>query len=343
MLDKMIDVVSVDAVKEIVDKGNRFTIIVHRNPDGDAIGSALAWAHYLRLKGKFVDIIAPNSFPDFLKWLPGSDNILLYDTMKNDADALLRSSDAIFCLDFNAMSRVADIADVVNELDIPRLLIDHHLFPENNFTVSISNITACSTAELVYRLIYALGDDDMLNKDMAECIYTGIMTDTGNFAYASNRKEIYIIVARLIEAGIDKDKIYRRVFYNYSIDRLRLFGFVMNEKLQVFSNYNASIMTLSHNEIKRFNAVKGDTEGLVNMPLQIKGLRFSCFLREEYPGKINVSLRSVDDFPCNKVAAEFFGGGGHKNASGGEYIGRIEDAVALFKEAIAKYSNELTN
>lgn len=343
MLDKMIDVVSVDAVKEIVDKGNRFTIIVHRNPDGDAIGSALAWAHYLRLKGKFVDIIAPNSFPDFLKWLPGSDNILLYDTMKNDADALLRSSDAIFCLDFNAMSRVADIADVVNELDIPRLLIDHHLHPENNFTVSISNITACSTAELVYRLIYALGDDDMLNKDMAECIYTGIMTDTGNFAYASNRKEIYIIVARLIEAGIDKDKIYRRVFYNYSIDRLRLFGFVMNEKLQVFSNYNASIMTLSHNEIKRFNAVKGDTEGLVNMPLQIKGLRFSCFLREEYPGKINVSLRSVDDFPCNKVAAEFFGGGGHKNASGGEYIGRIEDAVALFKEAIAKYSNELTN
>ncbi len=339
----MIDVVSVDAVKEIVDKGNRFTIIVHRNPDGDAIGSALAWAHYLRLKGKFVDIIAPNSFPDFLKWLPGSDNILLYDTMKNDADALLCSSDAIFCLDFNAMSRVADIADVVNELDIPRLLIDHHLFPENNFTVSISNITACSTAELVYRLIYALGDDDMLNKDMAECIYTGIMTDTGNFAYASNRKEIYIIVARLIEAGIDKDKIYRRVFYNYSIDRLRLFGFVMNEKLQVFSNYNASIMTLSHNEIKRFNAVKGDTEGLVNMPLQIKGLRFSCFLREEYPGKINVSLRSVDDFPCNKVAAEFFGGGGHKNASGGEYIGRIEDAVALFKEAIAKYSNELTN
>lgn len=339
----MIDVVSVDAVKEIVDKGNRFTIIVHRNPDGDAIGSALAWAHYLRLKGKFVDIIAPNSFPDFLKWLPGSDNILLYDTMKNDADALLCSSDAIFCLDFNAMSRVADIADVVNELDIPRLLIDHHLYPENNFTVSISNITSCSTAELVYRLIYALGDDDMLNKDMAECIYTGIMTDTGNFAYASNRKEIYIIVARLIEAGIDKDKIYRRVFYNYSIDRLRLFGFVMNEKLQVFSNYNASIMTLSHNEIKRFNAVKGDTEGLVNMPLQIKGLRFSCFLREEYPGKINVSLRSVDDFPCNKVAAEFFGGGGHKNASGGEYIGRIEDAVALFKEAIAKYSNELTN
>ena len=342
MLDKMIDVVSVDAVKEIVDKGNRFTIIVHRNPDGDAIGSALAWAHYLRLKGKFVDIIAPNSFPDFLKWLPGSDNILLYDTMKNDADALLCSSDAIFCLDFNAMSRVADIADVVNELDIPRLLIDHHLYPENNFTVSISNITACSTAELVYRLIYALGDDDMINKDMAECIYTGIMTDTGNFAYASNRKEIYIIVARLIEAGIDKDKIYRRVFYNYSIDRLRLFGFVMNEKLQVFSNYNASIMTLSHNEIKRFNAVKGDTEGLVNMPLQIKGLRFSCFLREELPGKINVSLRSVDDFPCNAVAAEFFNGGGHKNASGGELYGTMEMAVERFKQALQKYKAELT-
>ncbi len=343
MLDKMIDAVSVDAVRNIIANGDKFTIVVHRNPDGDAIGSALAWAHYLHLKGKSASVIAPNSFPDFLKWLPGSGDVLLYDVKRNDADIYLRASDAIFCLDFNSMSRVADIASVVEELNVPRLLIDHHLFPEEGFAVSISHTVACSTAELVFRLIHALGDDAMLNRDMAECIYTGIMTDTGNFAYASNRKEIYLIVARLIEAGIDKDKIYRNVFYNYSMDRLRLFGFVMNEKLRYFPKYNASVMTLSHNEIKRFNAIKGDTEGLVNMPLQIKGLRFSCFLREEQSGKINVSLRSVDDFPCNKVAAEFFSGGGHKNASGGEFVGKMEDAVALFKKAIEKYSEELAN
>lgn len=341
MFDEKIDKASLDAVKKIITDGERFTIIVHRNPDGDALGSALAWAHYLRSKGKRADVIVPNPFPDFLKWLPGSEAVLQYDSMKDDADPLLHASDAVFCLDFNSMSRVAEIADVVAEIDAPRVLVDHHPYPENEFLISFSDTAACSTAEMVYRLIYSLGDDAAVNKDIAECIYTGIMTDTGNFAYASNRKEIYLIVARLIEAGIDKDKIYRRVFYNYSLNRLRLLGYVMNEKLRLLK-YNAAFITLSHKEIRRFNIVKGDTEGLVNMPLQIKGLRLSCFLREEQPGKISVSLRSVDDFPCNKLAAEFFSGGGHKNASGGEFLGKMDAAVALFRKAVECYSKELT-
>ncbi len=341
MLDVMIDSATVDAVKNIIEKNRRFVILVHRNPDGDAIGSSLALMLYLRSLGKSADVIVPNSFPDFLKWMTAVEDIKNYETQKEEADVQLSNAEAIFCLDFNSMSRVAEIAKVITTLDVPRILIDHHLFPDSDFSVLISFPEACSTAELVYRLLSSLENDKTLTREIAECIYTGIMTDTGNFAYASNRKEIYMIIARLIEAGIDKDLIYRKVFYSYSIDRLRLFGYVMYNKLRLFPEYNAALMTLSNKEIRRFNAMKGDTEGLVNMPLQIKGVRFSCFLREEQRGKINVSLRSVDDFPCNRVAADFFGGGGHKNASGGEVRDSMEAAVALFNKALEKYKNEL--
>ena len=177
---------------------------------------------------------------------------------------------------------------------------------------------------------------------MAQCIYTGMMTDTGAFAYASTRKDVYLIIAELLDKGIDKDWIYRKVFYNFSVTRMRLWGFAMYDKLKVYNKYNAALITLSHSELMRFYASKGDTEGLVNQPLQVKGVRFSCFLREEQPGKINVSLRSVDDFPCNAVAAEFFNGGGHKNASGGELYGTMEMAVERFKKALQKYKVELT-
>lgn len=337
----MIAIEKASEIKKLVDENSKFVILVHRNPDGDALGSSLALMHFLRSIGKVADVIVPNAFPDFLRWLPESDAIVNYEQNKEKAAELLRLSDVIFCLDFNALSRIGEVAGVVAELSQPRVLIDHHLHPEDGFTVAVSNTAACSTAELVYNLLDYLNDGTLLSREIAECLYTGIMTDTGNFAYASNRKEIYLIVARLIEAGIDKDVIYRKVFYNYSIDRLRLFGYVMNNKLSYYPKYNATLMTLTYNEMRRFNAMKGDTEGLVNMPLQIKGVRFSCFLREEQPGKINVSLRSVDDFPCNNVAADFFCGGGHKNASGGEVIGTMDDAVSRFKEAIKKYVKEL--
>ena len=337
----MIEIEQASEIKRLVEKSDRFAILVHRNPDGDAVGSSLALAHFLRGMGKIADVIVPNAFPDFLKWLPASDSVVNFEQKKEEAVGLLNKADIIFCLDFNALSRIGEIADIVSPLSTPRILVDHHLYPEDGFVVALSNTAACSTAELVYNLVDYLGDGALPSRYIAECLYTGIMTDTGNFAYASNRKEIYIVVARLIEAGIDKDLIYRRVFYNYSIDRLRLFGYVMNHKLSYYPQSNATLITLTYNEMRRFNAIKGDTEGLVNMPLQIKGVRFSCFLREEQPGKINVSLRSVDDFPCNSVAADFFSGGGHKNASGGEVQGTMEEAVERFNRAIEKYADEL--
>lgn len=339
----MIDIDKLLSIRDLVQQNDKFAIVVHRNPDGDAIGSSQALALYLRGMGKEANVIAPNIFPDFLKWIDSAEKVIIYEQNSALADNCLHSADVIFCLDFNALSRIGDIANVVKELSVPRVLIDHHLNPEDSFDVSVSYTAACSTSELVYYLLEFLNEGTTLPRNIAECVYTGIMTDTGNFAYASNRKELYMLVARLIEAGIDKDAIYRKVFYSYSVDRLRLFGYVMNNKLQYFPKKNATVMTLSYNELRKFNAMKGDTEGLVNMPLQIKGLRFSCFLREEQPGKINVSLRSVGDFPCNKVASDFFNGGGHKNASGGEVLGTMSEAVERFKKAIEIYAEELTS
>ncbi len=341
MLQTMIASATAEAIKSILSNHNKFVILAHKNPDGDAVGSSLALMHYLRSLGKDAYVLLPNDFPDFLKWMHGADGILIYDSDKEKSECLLRCADAFFCLDFNALSRIGAIGDVVSSLSAVRILVDHHPHPADEFDVLVSNPEACSTCELVYRVIYALGGADSLSRETAECIYAGMMTDTGNFAYASNRKDVYLILAELMGKGIDKDLIYRKVFYSYSLSRMRLFGYVMHRKLRVYTKSNAALMTLEHDELKRFNAMKGDTEGLVNMPLQIRGMRFTCLLREEQPGKINVSLRSVDDFPCNAVAAEFFNGGGHKNASGGELHCTMDEAVELFRKAIRKFHPEL--
>ena len=342
MLENIIPQENIDAVRRVVDNGNRFVVLAHKNPDGDAVGSSLAMYLYLRSIGKEVAVVLPNAFPTFLSWMPSAADVLLYDTAKEQCDAVIEAADVIFCLDFNVLSRIGDVASLVAASPAARLLVDHHPQPSDEFDVLVSHPEACSTCELVFRVITALSGVDALTFEMAQCIYTGMMTDTGSFAYASTRKDVYLIIAELLGKGIDKDWIYRKVFYNFSVTRMRLWGYAMYDKLKVYNKYNAALITLSHCELMRFYASKGDTEGLVNQPLQVKGVRFSCFLREEQPGKINVSLRSVDDFPCNEVAAEFFNGGGHKNASGGEMYGTMEMAVERFRQAIQKYKNGLT-
>ncbi len=341
MLDRLIEASKIEAIEQIIENNEKFVILVHRNPDGDAVGSGWGLAHFLRAKGKSATVVVPNVFPEFLAWLPSAGESVVYETAKDEATALLEAADVLFCLDFNALRRLGELGDVVAGLSTPRVLIDHHLEPDEGFVEVVSCPAACSTAELVFRLIYRV-DNEALTRDIAECLYTGMMTDTGSFAYASNRKDIYIIISSLIAAGIDKDLIYRRIFYNYSPNRMKLLGYMMYDKLRVYPAFNAALLTLTYKEMRRFFVAKGDTEGLVNMPLQIKGVRFVCFLREEIPGKINVSLRSVDDFPCNSVAAEFFAGGGHKNASGGEVYGTMEYAVGRFRTALTKYKQLLT-
>lgn len=342
MLENIIDEKNIEEAKKLLDDSNRCVILTHSRPDGDAMGSSLALAGYLKGRGKDVTIVVPNEYPPFLAWLPGIDSVTIYEKTPESADAVLKSADLFFCLDFNALSRIDAAGKVVETLPTKRVLIDHHLAPEPTFDISISHPEACSTSELVFRFMWQMDADADVTKAMAECIYTGIMTDTGNFAYASGNKDIYFIVFELISKGIDKDLIYRRVYYNYSYGRMKLIGYMMYRKLRYFSKNNAALLTLTYEESQNFNCNKGDTEGLVNMPLQIKGVRFTCFFREETPGKINVSLRSVDDFPCNKVAEKFFNGGGHKNAAGGEVRGPMGKAVKIFRRVLEEFSDQLT-
>lgn len=222
------------------------------------------------------------------------------------------------------------------------MMIDHHLNPEAFCRIIISHPEISSTSELVFRLICRLGYFEDITKEGAECIYTGMMTDTGGFTYNSNDREIYFIISELLSKGIDKDEIYRKVYNTYSEGRLRLMGYVLYDKMQVFPQFNSALIWLTKEEQSKFQYVKGDTEGFVNIPLSIKNIIFSVFLREDTEkNMIKVSLRSVGAFPCNKVAVEFFNGGGHLNASGGEFYGTMDEAIDLFKQALVKYEELL--
>ena len=274
--------------------------------------------------------------------MPGAKEVIQYNRYKEFADKLIMEADVICCLDFNVLSRIDEMEEIVRVSPGRKMMVDHHLYPGDFARIVISHPQISSTSELVFRLICQLGNFSDITKEAAECIYTGMMTDTGGFTYNSNDREIYLIIGELLSKGIDKDEIYRNVFNTHSEGRLRLMGYVLYEKMQVFPLFNSALITLSREEQQKFQYKKGDTEGFVNMPLSMKDICFSVFLREDTEkDMIKVSLRSVGTFPCNKVAADFFNGGGHLNASGGEFYGPMEEAVALFKQALVKYEDLL--
>ena len=343
MLSQVIEQTNIDKLEQWLTEFNKIVIISHVSPDGDAIGSSLGMYHFLKHLEKDVTVIYPNAFPDFLKWMPGIDSVLKYDRHKKIADKKIDEAEVIFCLDFNALSRIDIMREVIEKSKAKKVMVDHHLNPEPFCDITISHPSISSTSELVYRLITRLGDYVDMTLECAQCIYTGMMTDTGGFTYNSNNKEIYYIISSLLAKGIDKDDIYRKVYNTYSEDRLRLMGYVLYEKMQVFDKFNAALIWLTKDEQKKFSYVKGDTEGFVNIPLSIKHVKFSVFLREDTEkNMIKVSLRSVGKFPCNKVAQDFFNGGGHLNASGGEVYDTMDNAISLFKQAIIKYEDLLT-
>lgn len=328
---------------QTIQQSRRIVICAHRGPDGDAVGSSLGWAEYLQNLGKHVDIVLPNPFPDFLRWLPNTHAINFYLRHEAEATRIINEADLIFCLDFNGLARLQDMQGAVARAKADKVIIDHHLNPDRTIAKQVISFPdACSTSELVFRLIYQLGGFESMTRMGATCIYTGMMTDTGGFTYNSSRPEIYEVISLLLTKGIDKDKIYRNVFNVYSVDRMRLTGYILYEKLAFYAHNKASLFTLTRNEMKRFNFVRGDAEGLVNMPLQVKGLRLSISLREDTEREVvRVSLRSVDDFPCNKMAEEFFNGGGHLNASGGELPFPLSEAVKTAERAIEAYAHLL--
>ena len=342
MLSKVISQANIDHVEKWFERADKIVIVSHVSPDGDAIGSSLGLWHFLNSQDKNVHVIVPNAFPDFLKWMPGAKEVIQYNRYKEFADKLIMEADVICCLDFNVLSRIDEMEEIVRVSPGRKMIVDHHLYPGDFARIVISHPQISSTSELVFRLICQLGNFSDITKEAAECIYTGMMTDTGGFTYNSNDREIYLIIGELLSKGIDKDEIYRNVFNTHSEGRLRLMGYVLYEKMQVFPQFNAALITLTREEQKKFQYKKGDTEGFVNMPLSMKGICFSVFLREDTEkDMIKVSLRSVGTFPCNEVAAEFFNGGGHLNASGGEFYGLMEEAVALFKQALVKYEDLL--
>ena len=338
MLTKVIDHDKISKLKTYIGKGDKFVIVSHELPDGDAIGSSLGLYHYLMsFDKKSIKVVVPNSFPEFLEWMPGARDIIIYEQYPDFATQLISEADVIFCLDFNAVKRVGKMASAVMASDARMVMIDHHLEPEDFCRVIISHPEMSSTSELVFRAICALGDVSMVEKDAAECFFTGMMTDTGSFSYNSNSPELYVIVSELIKKGIDKDDIYRKVNQVYSESRLRLMGYVLYEKMRIYPDKQTALFTLRQDELNRFKYKSGDTEGFVNFPLSIDGIYFSVFLREE-TNLIKVSLRSIGDFPCNKFAAMYFNGGGHMNASGGEFYGTLDEAVQVFEDGLMLFN-----
>lgn len=326
--------------QEQIEKAQKIVLVTHLSPDGDAMGSSLGLYHYLQDLGKEVRVVVPNAFPYFLKWMNGAKDIVVNTYIPTVAEAFIKNADLIFCLDFNTLKRIGALGELVEQSSAKKILIDHHLDPDEDFDVVISYPKISSTSEIVFRLIAQLGDFERITSTVAECIYTGMMTDTGGFTYNSNDPEIFEIISMLLKKGVDRDHIYREVFNNYSEQRFRLLGFTLSQRMKIYPERKASLIYLSLEDQKQFNLTKGDTEGFVNYPLSIKGVLFSVFIRED-DELTKVSLRSQGDFPCNKFAADFFNGGGHLNASGGEFYGSVEDAISLFEEGLEKYADLL--
>jgi len=340
MISKIIAEELIHKVEKELNKAEKIVIVVHVGPDGDAMGSSLALWHYLMTIEKEPVVIVPTSFPNFLSWIPGSECVLVYEEKKSVCDEMISNAELIFTLDFNTPNRLAKMESAIMNAAAPKILVDHHLHPGDYAKVTISYPEISSTSELIFRLICRLGDFSKINLACAECIYTGMMTDTGAFTYNSNKPEIYTIINELIKLGVDKDAIYRKVFNNYSADRMRLMGYALYKKMKLYPEYKAALITLSLSELKEFNFQNGDAEGLVNMPLSIDGVLFSVFMRED-PDKIKISLRSQGTFPANKVSADLFNGGGHLNAAGGESYTTMNEAIQKFEEALADYKDFL--
>ena len=338
MLQNIFNAPELEKLKTVIEDNTFFELTCHAGPDGDAMGATLSMSHYLKALGKEALVIVPDAYPDFLAWMPEAQEIVRFDKYREKAELMIAAADVIFAMDYNAPSRVDDMGPLIIQAKAKKVLIDHHLQPEQFCDLNFSYPKLSSTCEVAFRLIHAMGGYEQLTKAACECIYAGMMTDTGNFSYGPCTQDVYLIISMLLQKEINKDRIYNKVFTNYSEGRLRLMGYVLYEKMRVFPEQHAALITLSRKEMARFNFNKGDSEGLVNIPLQMKGIYFSAFLREDTEKDlIRVSLRSQGTFPCNKFAAQYYNGGGHLNASGGQYEGTLNEAIQTFEKALTEF------
>lgn len=333
MITRIIDEKKVAAAAKLLDNAEKILVVTHMTPDGDAIGSSLAAMHVFSALGKDVKVLVPDMYLAPLRVLPGAKEITDGARYPDFAKKLFESADLIFCLDFNEPSRVSRLAPLLTAAKAHKILVDHHLNPGLDADVVLSYPQMSSASYLLFRLFCRLELFNVIDRQAAQCLLAGMMTDTGNFSYNCDDPELYTVVAELIRKGADKEGLYRALFNTFSEDCMRLNAYAIYEKMEVFKDYGAALITLSREELNRFHYTKGDTEGLVNRPLAIPGVRYTAFMREE-SDCIRVSMRSIGSFPVNKVCSEHFDGGGHLNAAGGDFHGTLTEAAAYFRSIL---------
>lgn len=320
-------------LSKLFSSSENILLISHINPDGDAIGSQLALYHYLMSSGRNVRLMTPNHLQEFLKWMSGAEQINIFIKDRKVCRKLIREADLIVMLDFNQSNRLGEAEDLVIKSPARKVIIDHHLDPGNFADLIISIPEKCSTSELVHDLICEMNEVKFINRPYAEALYVGIITDTGNFEHGSYSSHTFRIVADLLDSGVEKENILNKIYNNFSSDRIRLQGYALNKRMTVLPEYKTAYIFLTKSDLKEYNYVKGDTEGFVNMPLSIKGIHFSALFIEK-DNFIKLSFRSKGNFPSNEFAAQYFSGGGHMNASGGEYTDTLENTINYFLKSL---------
>jgi phosphoesterase RecJ-like protein len=331
------------SIKQLLSTKKKIVIVPHKNPDGDAIGSTLGLYHYLIKSTHKVNVLVPNDYPSFLKWIPGNETILKHDSQSGVCDALIKDADIIFTLDFNAFHRTGDMESVLTNSDGLKIMIDHHQVPDDYATYMYSDVSMSSTCEMVYHFINMLGDADAIDSNIATCLYVGIMTDTGSFRFPSTTSTTHNIIAKLIEKGANNSDIHNNVYDTNSYERLQLLGCALTN-LKVIPESKTAYITLSQNELQKYNYKKGDTEGVVNYGLSLDGIILAAiFIEDKNEGIIKISLRSKGSFSVNEMSRAHFGGGGHTNAAGGKSYLSLEKTVEKFISILPTYNKALNN
>ncbi len=333
---------SLNDLKKKLAERQKIVITTHYKPDGDALGSSLALYHWLIKYGHEVALIVPSDYPSFLSWMPRQEDAIIYTSHQEKSDKQIEEADIIFCLDFNHLSRIQPMEAVVRKSTALKVMIDHHIGPEDFDDVRLWDYKAAATAQLVYDFIVNHMDDRQgISAEIATSLYTGIMTDTGSFRFPSTTAEIHRIIADLITLGAQNWKIHEYVFNSSTESRLKFLGFCLLNRLEVIPKYNAAIFAIEAGDLKQFNITTGDTEGLVNYALSVSGIRLAALIIDRTE-RIKLSLRSVGDIPCNEICSRYFEGGGHKNAAGGHSKKSLSEVVATFKSILPEYKNLLT-
>lgn len=329
------------AFKDQLSQPRKVVILTHFKPDADALGSSLGLARYLKKKGHAVTVITPSDYPDFIAWMPGNEEVVVFQKDKPDRCAkLVADAEVIFCLDFSSLNRINELGGMVREAGAKKVLIDHHLEPEHFADFEQWDGTAASTAELVYQLIVELDDQALVDGPMADCLYAGIMTDTGGFRHSNTNHKVFQVASDLVARGANPYKVSKLIYETNSLERLRLMGYVLWEKLQVVPEYKTAYIILTADELKRFGSQTGDTEGLVNFGLSIKGIKLSVIISDRREN-IKLSLRSLGNFSVNEMARAHFQGGGHRNAAGGQTNLTLEQTVKKFLDLLPQYKDQL--